>query len=497
MKQLLDYIATASGITCDSRLVRPGYIFFAIKGRETDGNDYAYDAQRRGAIAVVTDQQPPNLTIPVFVIGNARKMLAAAAAQFYRHPSKDLDVIGVTGTNGKTTITYMLEHIFNHSGFKTGLIGTVKVNTGYESFPSRLTTPDAVSLQNYLAQMRANGVTHVPIEVSAQGVEMHRVDNLSFSCGILSNISPDHLDFHGTFENYVASKQKFTELLDKKTPLIINITDPGCQAIASRFQGFLVTAAVNAAADIRVQVLNTTVTGCRFEITHNELNTVYGQKTEPSNAIIQLPLPGFHNVENALLAAAAAILHDIPLPTIASALHTFAGVERRMNVFQVLSRTIIDDTALNPASINAVLNSLPAFNCRHIFVVNAIRGSRGTAINEANAKAIADLQQQFGFSLAITASVGDVQSSDIVTPAEKAVFLTTLDKQHAHYTYFSTLTAAIDSVLNKSRSNDLIALLGAQGMDNGRKALIALSSLFPDQAELQSAEALQQLAGAI
>ncbi|MGI6092241.1 MAG: Mur ligase family protein [Negativicutes bacterium] len=490
MSTLFELIEKASGITCDSRQVKPGDIFFALKGRLTDGNQYVQEAVRHGAIAIVTDQPPPPLSIPVIVTANARKTLAEASARFYNQPSRDLSVIGVTGTNGKTTITYMLEQILSHAGLKCGLIGTVKVNTGQQSFPSRLTTPDAISLHNYLAQMRANGVTHVPMEVSAQGVEMHRVDTLQFSCGILANISPDHLDFHGDFDSYFAAKKAFINLLGKDTPLIINIGDPCCRTIASGFDGRLITAGVNTKADITASAISTHAYTSRFELSFGELVTVTGQRLAPTRITVNLSVPGLHNIENALLAAAAAIIHGVPVSSIAAALASFRCVERRMNIFHLNARTVIDDTALNPASISAVLNSLPTFRCRRLFVVNAIRGNRGAAINQANAKVLADYQKKLGFSLAITASVGSVNSSDAVQFDEKAAFIKTLNHSQVEYTYFSNLESAISSALTQSRPNDLLALLGAQGMDAGRDILTALTASSSPQPHALYSDAL-------
>lgn len=168
MEQCLKLLTQATGITCHSQEVLPGYIFVAINGSRVNGNLFAEEAARRGALAIVSDAPDtlPNLTIPVITVPNARQALAALAANFYSHPSRDLYLVGVTGTNGKTTITCMLEHIFRAAKFKTGLIGTVRTKIDSTFFPSQLTTPDAVKLQQYLAQMRQCGVTHAAMELS-------------------------------------------------------------------------------------------------------------------------------------------------------------------------------------------------------------------------------------------------------------------------------------------------------------------------------------------
>lgn len=494
MITLSDLLENAAGLTCDSRCVKPGYIFVAIRGRTTDGNLFARDAEKRGALAVVTEEQSPEVTIPVITVPNARKALADLAVRFYRFPSDSIHVIGVTGTNGKTTITHMLEHIFAQAGFKPGLIGTVRVNNGRQNFPSRLTTPDAVSINSYLDQMRTNGVSHAAIEVSAQGIEMHRADNISFSCGILSNISPDHLDFHNNFTNYLTAKMQFLKLLElSQAPLVLNCNDPLCCQFSKAFTGRLVSAAVDQPADISANIKSLTAYGSRFEISNTKLISTEGKEIDASKIQIQLPLAGRHNVENALLAAAAALIHGVPLRIVSSALANFRGPERRMNVFHMSGRTIIDDTALNPASIDAVFHALSPFRARHIIVVNAIRGCRGPQMNEANAAVLAKWQKNLGFSLIITSSIGNVSESDIVTFDEKVAFLGTLDTNKISYTYFSSLPASLAAALRESSQNDLIVLLGAQGMDDGRKILTSAVLSLDSQPQLVEPSLVQSV----
>lgn len=476
MSMLSRLATTAKGIACDSRDVKPGFIFVAIRGRVQDGNTYIPDAQKRGAIAIVTDHPapPPQPQIPTFVVADARRALAGLAAQFYRHPSRDLNVIGVTGTNGKTTITWMLEHIFTQAGLKCGSIGTVKVNTGGHSFPSKLTTPDAVSIQHYFDQMRRNGVTHAAIEVSAQGIEMHRVDDTQFSCGVLSNICPDHLDFHGNFDGYFNAKKRFLDLLHGNIPLIINSADPLCRKLAAAYHSRLITAAVGEKAHITAQIKDMSSYGSRFDIQISSLTTLADKPVAPREFTVYLPVAGRHNIENALLASTAALVHEVSPENIVQALAHFHGVERRMNIFHFHDRTILDDTALNPGSIDAVFNTLRSFRCPRVIVVNAIRGCRGPAINMANANALAQWQKRIDFSLVVTSSVGAVELSDRVSPDERLAFLGTLENNQVPYTYFSNLNAAVTAVYTRSRPGDLVVLLGAQGMDEGRNILIQL-----------------------
>lgn len=484
MQAFDDLVARATGITCYSGEVCPGNIFVAIRGRITDGNSFATAAAERGALAIVSDcpEQLPPLRIPIIAVANARLALAELAAAFYNNPSRRMSLIGVTGSNGKTTITCMLEHIFTQNGLSTGLIGTVRVNNGKTTFPSVLTTPDAVSIQQYLSQMIKNKVTHAAMEVSAQGIDMHRVANVSFSAGILSNICADHLDFHGDFASYMNAKAKFLNLLDTETPFIVNIVDPYCQAIVRNFDGKLITTAIgcsNSRADISATITHLSTYGSSFDIHINKpLTTNGGHLLMPQKHCVALAIPGRHNIENALLAAVAALLHDINPEKITPALASFRSVERRMNVFHLGGITVIDDTALNPGSIDAVFDTIGAFRYNRLVVVNAIRGRRGPAINAANAAALAGRQRKNPFELIVTSSVDHVGAADIVSGEEKMAFLTTLNALKTEYTYTSTLPNALGIALNRTMPGDLLVLIGAQGMDVGRQVLTELVNAY-------------------
>jgi UDP-N-acetylmuramoyl-L-alanyl-D-glutamate--2,6-diaminopimelate ligase len=496
MQGLERWARKATGITCHSRQVLPGHIFVAICGRVVDGNSFAQSAADRGALAIVSDcpDKLPPLDIPVLAVPDARLALSALAAAFYQNPSWQLNLIGITGSNGKTTIACLLEHIFTQSGHPTGLIGTLRVSTGNHSIPSTLTTPDAVSLQHYLAQMVDNKLTHAVMEVSAQGIDMHRTAHVRFSTGILSNICADHLDFHGSFANYLEAKTRFLDLLADQTPFVVNITDPYCRKIAGRFTGRLVTAAIGNPADISVAINHLTPYGSSFTLALNKpLVTLSGQTLPPCQYAMNLAIPGRHNVENAMLAIAAALLHDLPPTLIAGGLETFRGVERRLDTFCLNGFTVVDDTALNPGSIEAVFSTIKPWSYRRLVVVAAIRGRRGTAINAENAASIAGCQRALPFTLIVTDSADQVGAADKVTPEERLAFLQTLATLHASYTYTPTLLSAVKAALRQVAVGDLLVLMGAQGMDAGRQVLTAITpapALLPAQELYQPVPAL-------
>ena len=476
MKPLANLLAGATGIACHSDNVQIGTIFVAIRGRKTDGHQYISTAAARGAAAIVSDTPHlvPPLPIPVVAVDDARQALAWLASHFYCHPSHSLSLTGVTGSNGKTTVTYMLEQIFQHSGCKTGLIGTVRVNDGETSHPSILTTPDAVTIQHHLNRMRQNGVTHAAMEVSAQGIDMRRSDYIRFSCGLLTNICPDHLDFHQSFDNYVAAKSQFLQLLSPDTPLVANWADPHCRSIAAQWQGSLISVSPDPsiAATIMAKHLTTTSRGSKFFLAvTTPFPTLAGTIVATQSFAITLPLPGLHNIENALMAATAALLHGISPENITTALASWVPVERRFNIHRLQGCTIIDDTALNPGSIDAVYRTLTTFRRRCFIAINAIRGNRGPAINSANATALATWHQNLTGLLIITDSTDETVLADKVTCQEREAFLTVLAENHIPFCYTPTLSEAVTLAADAMEPGSLVALLGAQGMDNGLSLL--------------------------
>ncbi len=472
MEPLLQASQLAQGVSCNSKTIETGDIFVAIRGNSTDGNQYALEAEKKGACAIVTDcpKKLSPVNIPVYCVSDARLALPKIAASCYDFPSKKLSLVGITGSNGKTTVSYMLEKIYQEACYKTGLIGTIKIDINQKkAIPSVLTTPDAASIQCYLKKMLEHSVTHVAMEVSAQGMEMHRTDCLDFTCGIMTNICPDHLDFHGTFDNYLKAKELFLNLIAPDKPLLFNKNNPYCEWFYNKRNGAKLYAAVNQSADISAYIKELTPKGSSFLLVIHNPKFLNHELTLQ----ISLPLPGIHNVENALHAAAAALLTGVKPHTIQTALENFTPVERRLEIFEQKGVTVVDDTALNPGSLDAVFQTIASFPYHKLVVINAIRGKRGAAINVANADTLARHMPDFLF---VTASSECTQKQDQVTELEKAAFLHTLNKHKINFDYHDTLESAIHCAWDKIHTGDLLVLLGAQGMDKGRSLLLQQTS---------------------
>ncbi len=217
-----------TGISFDSRKVKPGEVFVAIQGLETNGNVYQKQALEAGAAAIVSDAQQTLHSIPFIQVKNARIALARLASVFYGHPEKDLKIIGVTGTNGKTTTTYLIKAILEAAGRSTGLLGTIEYFVGHKKIPAQRTTPDSLDVHRYLASMRDNRQTHVVMEVSSHALALERTHGLNFERAVFTNFSHEHLDFHKTSEAYLTAKTKLFAGLNEDSVAILNFDDPIC-----------------------------------------------------------------------------------------------------------------------------------------------------------------------------------------------------------------------------------------------------------------------------
>jgi UDP-N-acetylmuramoyl-L-alanyl-D-glutamate--2,6-diaminopimelate ligase len=283
----------------DSRKVRPGALFFARAGTKADGRAFIADAIARGAVAVVAPSGTgrPEGTPAVAWCEARDPSLAAAliAERFHGNPTRSLELIGVTGTNGKTTIAYLVQQLFAGAGLRCGLVGTVEIDDGRERVPSQLTTPPALELSELFARMVDHGCRAAAMEVSSHSLDQHRVAGLSFRTGIFTNLTGDHLDYHGTMERYAAAKARLFHMLDEGGTAVLNIDDPWHRAMMPARAKVLRTSLADPGAD------------CLATVHRMGLDAMEVTFRGPWGMIeLRLPLVGRHNAMNALQAAAAA-----------------------------------------------------------------------------------------------------------------------------------------------------------------------------------------------
>lgn len=308
--------ARVTGLSYRSDLVRSGDAFFCIPGLRHDGHEFAADAVARGAVVLVVDHAL-SLDVPQVVVPDTRVALATAAARFFGDPTERLTVVGITGTNGKTTTTYLLDSIFRAAGKRTGLIGTVETRIGDERLPSAHTTPESLDLQALFARMEAGGVSHVSMEVSSHAIDLHRVDAVRFSVAAFTNLTQDHLDYHRTLDEYWAVKQRlFTEF--EVGQRVVNVDDPRGMELAS---GTGAGWTVGRGAERTVRSSEEQAT---------PVSTTFTLSSPQGTARLLLPLAGAYNVSNALVAAASALAAGIPFEAVVAGLEHAPQVPGRL-----------------------------------------------------------------------------------------------------------------------------------------------------------------------
>jgi len=356
-----------------SRDVGPGGVFFAIPGLAVDGHDYIDDACQQGATAVVAEK-PVAPGVPVLQVANSRMALAQAAAAYYGHPSRDLTVIGLTGTNGKTTVSYLIENMLSQAGLAAGVIGTVSYRYGDREVPASRTTPESLDLQRILADMHQHGVTHVVMEVASHGLDLHRVDACWFDVAAFTNLTQDHLDFHGDMERYWASKKSlFTRLLPlgpkaDHAMAVINRDNPRGRLLADEIAEVRPTVTFGTSTDNQVwpDVKRSDLTGMEAI-----LHTPRGPFTMTS------PLVGQHNLENILTATGCGIALDLPLEAIQAGIAATTAVPGRLEpVADPGGRFIYVDYAHTPDALENVLRALDALRQGRLICVFGCGGDR-------------------------------------------------------------------------------------------------------------------------
>ncbi|MBI4823640.1 MAG: UDP-N-acetylmuramoyl-L-alanyl-D-glutamate--2,6-diaminopimelate ligase [Nitrospirae bacterium] len=304
-------------INYDSRKVMPGDLFVALKGLNLDGHDFIPDAIKRGASTVICENKQS--AIPFIQVPDTRSSLAFVSNNFYERPSERLSVIGITGTNGKTTTSYLIKSILEKSGKKTGLIGTINYVIGDRSFPAPHTTPEALEFQSLLFEMLKAGLSHTVSEVSSHALSLKRVDYTRFSVAVFTNLTRDHLDFHGTMKEYFEAKKRlFVELLDKNGTAVINIDDPYGKELIRHTKAKVITYGIQKAAELKAVDIENSVDGISFVIRHGE-----------SNFRVNSPMVGIPNVYNILSSTAVSLSMGIKWDVIKTAIKETGNVKGR------------------------------------------------------------------------------------------------------------------------------------------------------------------------
>ena len=356
-----------SAVAYDSRRVSPGTLFVALKGLKANGLDFVPEAVRSGAAAVVSEQpRPEGLAVPWITVADGRLALSLAAAEFHGHPSREMPVVGVTGTNGKTTTTYLLASIFDAAGWSAGVMGTVHYRVGQERREAARTTPEASDVQALLRAMRQAGNASCVMEVSSHALALKRVDGIRFAAAVFTNLTRDHLDFHGDMESYFAAKRRLFTMLPAEAPGIVNADDPRAAALTTACAR-PVTYGLLKPADVRVEELSLSLEGVRFTAT-----------TPVGVVRVRSSLVGRPNAYNLLAAVATASALGIPADAISGGLAEQAGVPGR---FEVVSSpgdgiTVVVDYAHTDDALRNLLETARPLAAGRLVTVFGCGGDR-------------------------------------------------------------------------------------------------------------------------
>ncbi|MGH2349953.1 MAG: UDP-N-acetylmuramoyl-L-alanyl-D-glutamate--2,6-diaminopimelate ligase [bacterium] len=356
-----------TGITADSRTVVPGMVFVAISGFTVDGHDFVPEALARGARAAVVQKPVAGAAqITVVTVPDTRVALAQMSAAFYGHPSEELQLIGVTGTNGKGTTAALIQAMLAHAGIKTGLIGTLGAKIGEREIDLGRTTPEAPQLQALLREMVDAGMSHAVMEVASHGLALHRVDGCRFRAAVFTNLTQDHLDFHGSMEEYRRAKQRLFEMVDADGAAIVNADDAAAGSMIQATRARVTTYGIARAADIRAEDVRLATDGTSFTV-----------RATSGLALVRSRLRGKFNVSNALAAVATATTQGVDLEVAAAALADFPGVPGRFEaVDEGQPFAVIVDYAHTPDSLTNVLRTAREFARGRVIVVFGAGGDR-------------------------------------------------------------------------------------------------------------------------
>ncbi len=436
--------AEIAKIEYDSRKAGQGCLFCCVVGTFSDGHDFAPMAVEAGAAALVTERELP-LDVPQLIVPNTRVAMAEMAAAFYRWPSREMKLVGVTGTNGKTSTTYMIKAVAEEMGMKVGLIGTIRNLIGDRMLDTERTTPESVDLQRILREMKNDGVELVVMEVSSHSLDQHRVHGLDFDIGVFTNLTQDHLDYHKTFENYLEAKKK---LFDQSRMAVVNADDPHAAAITEGLSIPVVTFGVREKADFSASEIEITTTGVAFDL-----------HTPKGFTRMHVNIPGLFSVFNVMGAAAACELMGFPLEHIKHGVGNMVSVSGRLEPLPTGGRhySVLLDYAHTPDALENVLKTIRGFAKGRVVTLFGCGGNR----DKAKRPIMGEIAGRYSDFLVVTSdNPRDEEPMEIISMVLEGVNKSACPKVVIEDRY-----AAIRYALEHAQPNDVILLAG-KGHEN-------------------------------
>lgn len=409
-------------VTSDSRKVRPGSLFVAVQGFAVDGNRFIPMALEKGAVAIVTAKQPEG-DFPYVLVESDRFALATIGANYYGHPTEDLIMVGVTGTNGKTTTTWLLKQVIQAvKGVPVGLVGTMENHIGDKAFPADRTTPESIQLQELFAQMRDAGCKYAVMEVSSHAIALNRIAGIHFDVAAMTNLTEDHLDFHKTMESYCDTKAILFTRCDKA---VANGDDPWLSRMMANCTAPLLTTSVKGGGMLNAENIEMRSDGISF-------TAVYGEE----KVDVSVGIPGKFTVYNVLSVLAIGLQLGISLQESAAVLRNVSGVKGRVEVIPTPGTdfTVIVDYAHTPDGLENVLSSVKAFCKGRVIVVFGCGGDRDPIKRPIMGKIAVDIadfalittdnprtEPSYAIILDILGGVGDAKNYRVIESRRDAI----------------------------------------------------------------------------
>ena len=431
-----------TSIAYDSRKVVEGGVFVCIKGYETDGHKFAQAAVASGA-AVIVAEDKIDVDIPVVYVENSRRAIAELACTLYGEPSKKLSLVGITGTNGKTTITYLIKSILEAANKRVGIIGTNQNIIGDKVLLTKSTTPttpNALELQQLFTEMVHYGAEYVVMEVSSHALELDRVYGCEFDVGVFTNLTQDHLDFHKTMENYLNAKAKLFGLSKKG---VVNFDDDGGKTIVNNGDcNCILKTGLGEDCDLRAENIKITSRGSQFDM-------VYNGKTYPA----MVAIPGKFSVYNALCAAGAALQLGIDIDTVIKGLASATGVVGRVEVVPTdTDYTVIIDYAHTPDGLMNIINWVKGFAEGRVITLFGCGGDRDNTKRPIMGEIAGNLSD---YSIITSDNPRTENPEAIVKEIEEGI-----KKTNGKYITITDRREAIGYALDMAKPNDVIILAG-------------------------------------
>jgi len=428
-------------ITYDSRKIKDGSLFVAIKGFKVDGHSYLETAEKNGAAAAVVEDRIETLKIPQIVVEDSRSVLAQIVKEFYKPELSQLRTVGITGTNGKTTTTYLVKSVLESAGLSSGLIGTIEYDIAGEKINSWNTTPESTDLLDMMYTMYSKELKGCVMEVSSHGLALNRADGIDFEVAVFTNLSQDHLDFHDDFEDYFAAKRKLFDLLKPEGIAVINNDDEYGKRLIKNISREYLTFGLDSNAQIYVKNWNSSLDGLTIDII-----------TPLGDVEIISPLIGQFNVENILAAVGVGLTFKFDLKTIKKGIENLDRIPGRLEPVKLKNnRVAVVDYAHTPDALQKALIELNKINKKNLWVVFGCGGDR----DKAKRPIMGKIAEDYATKVIVTSDNPRSEDPDKIIEDILAGI-----SQKESIEVEQDRKAAIKLALDKSESNDIILIAG-------------------------------------